>query len=61
MREKLHGIVSFLKFLFTIFASMGLQPWALKFDERPENFNEDADLLVDMFWLQEDDQIHVGR
>jgi len=61
MREKLHSLVSFFKFLFTIFASMGLQPWAMRFDEQPKNLNEDVNILVDMFWLQEEDQIHVEQ
>jgi len=61
MREKLHGLVSFFSFLFMIFASTGLQPWAIRLGEQPENLNEDVDLLFDMFWFQEEDQIHVER
>ena len=61
MREKLQSIVSFLRLLFTIIASMGLQPWAMRLDAEPETPNEDVDLLVDMFLLQDEDRIHRDR
>ena len=54
MKDALKKIVRGVGFIFTLFFSSGLQPWALKLDSRSDHVErDDIDFLLDMAQFHE--------
>ncbi len=59
MKGRLLRILASIKFLLILFSSMGLMPWAIKF-EMPESDDGDLELPIDMMQLQDETVNQVG-